>query len=269
MANVRGRTSGMHVGERLSPLTPTRVKIVPASGWTEDSNGHYLLVDLEGFNKEKVKLEVNTTTGHLTVTGERQVNEREHVYIEENFPIPANSDVDKITGKFDGEILYVTVPKIVAVVQENKEPEIVEAKQEPEIVEAKKEPEIVEATKEPEIVQPKKEPEIVQEKKRPEIIENQNVEAAPAAENTHLRGPINNDGKYRNKYDGTNDAQPNRLLGDARIYFSPENIRKWEEDKGILRSAMDLLSKNKGMVITAIVAFSLGMLVSQNFESGE
>ncbi|KAJ0959983.1 hypothetical protein J5N97_000239 [Dioscorea zingiberensis] len=92
----------MHMGERLSTLTPTRVKIVPGSGWTDDSNGHYLLVDLEGFNKEKVKLEVNTTAGHLTVTGERQVNEREHVYIEENFPIPANSGVDKITGKFDG-----------------------------------------------------------------------------------------------------------------------------------------------------------------------
>ncbi|PRQ16110.1 putative HSP20-like chaperone [Rosa chinensis] len=268
MANVRGRTSGMHRGERLSTFTPTRVKIVPGSGWTEDSNGHYLLVDLEGFNKEKVKLEVNTTEGHLTVTGERQVNVREHVYIEENFPIPANSDVDKITGKFDGEILYVTVPKVVAVVQENKEPEIVEAK-EPEIIVAKKEPEMVEAKMEPEIVQPKKEPEIVQEKQRPEIIENQKVEAVQAAENTHLRAPKNNDGKYRDKYDGTNDAQPNRLLGNARIYFSPENIRKWEEDKGILRSAMEVLSKNKGMVITAIVAFSLGMLISQKFKTGE
>lgn len=38
-----------------------------------------------GFNKEKVRLEVNTTAEHLTVTGERQVNEREHVYIDEIF----------------------------------------------------------------------------------------------------------------------------------------------------------------------------------------
>ncbi|KAL6541360.1 hypothetical protein OROHE_011068 [Orobanche hederae] len=202
MAKVRGRTSGMLPGGRLSPLMPTHVKIVPGSGWTLDSNAHYLLVDPEGFNKEKLRVDVNFTANHLTVTGERQVNDREHVYIEEDFPIPANSDVDKISGKFDGEFLYVTVPKVVAIVQENKVPEIVE-EMEPETVEARKGPEIVE---------------------------------------------------------------PNRLLGNARIFFSKETIRKWEEDNGILRSAKEVLSKNKGMVITAVVAFSLGMVVSRKFE---
>lgn len=186
-----------------------------------------------------MKLEVNTATGHLTVTGETQVNENEFKYFEENFTIPANSDVDKITGQFDdGEILYVTVPKVVAVVQE------------------------------------KKEPEIVQEKKEAEIEQNQNIEGegAAAAENTHLRAPNNNDGKYTHKDDGKddgkNDAESNKLLGNARIFFSPENIRKWEDDNGILRSAMEVLNKNKGIVITAIVAFSLGMLVSRKFETG-
>lgn len=29
---------------------PTREKIAPDSGWTEDSDGHYLLVDLQGIN---------------------------------------------------------------------------------------------------------------------------------------------------------------------------------------------------------------------------
>ncbi len=38
------------MGEKVSPMTPTRVKIVPGSSWTEDSNGHYLLVDLEGIH---------------------------------------------------------------------------------------------------------------------------------------------------------------------------------------------------------------------------
>lgn len=194
-----------------------------------------------GFKKDKVKLEVNTTTGHITVTGETQVNANEFKYFEENFTIPANSDVDKITGQFDGEILYVTVPKVVAVVQEKKEPEI---------------------------VQEKKEAEIVQEKKEAEIEQNQNIEGAAAAENTHLRAPNNNDGKYTHKDDGKNDAESNKLLGNARIFFSPENIRKWEDDNGILRSAMEVLNKNKGIVITAIVAFSLGMLVTRKFETG-
>ncbi|KAL6583959.1 hypothetical protein OROMI_003248 [Orobanche minor] len=243
MANVRGRTSRMLPGGRLSRLMPTHVKIVPGSGWTEDSNAHYLLVDLEGFNKEKVRVDVNFTANHLTITGERQVNDREHVYIEEDFPIPPNSDVDKISGKFDGEFLYVTVPKVVATVQENKVPEIVEV-MEPETVEARKGPEIAEAME-------------------PEIIENQRVNADRAAENTLAK---NNNQKSRNKYEGTNAAEPNRLLGNARIFFSKETIRKWEEDNGILRSAKEVLSKNKGMVITAVVAFSLGMLVSRKFE---
>ncbi|KAL6559483.1 hypothetical protein OROGR_004600 [Orobanche gracilis] len=222
---------------------PTHVKIVPGSGWTEDSNAHYLLVDLEGFNKENVRVDVNFTANHLTVTGERQVNELEHVYIEEAFTIPANSDVDKISAKFDGEFLYVIVPKVVAIVQENNVPEIVEV-MEPETVEARKGPEIVEVTE-------------------PEIIENQRVNPDQAAVNTLAR---NNNEKSRNKYDGTNAAERNRLLGNAWIFFSQETIRKWREDNGILRSAKEVLSKKKGMVITAVVAFSLGMLVSQKLE---
>lgn len=233
MANVRGRTSGMAMGERLPMLTPTREKIVPASGWSEDSDGHYLLVDLQGFKKDKVKLEMNTTAGHITVTGEAQVNQNQFKYFEENFTIPANSDVDKITGKFDGEILYVTVPKVVAVVEERKEPEI------------------------------------VQEKKEAEIVQNQNIEGAAAAENTQPRAPNNNDGKNTHKDDGTNDAESNKLLGNTRILFSPEKIRKWEDDNGILRSAMEVLNKQKGVIITAILAFSLGMLVSRKFETGQ
>lgn len=146
---------------------------------------------------------------------------------------------------------------------------MVEPKKDPEIAEAVKEPEIVEARKEPQIVEPKKEPQIVQERKKPEITENQTIEAAPAAEHTHPRAPRYNNVKYTNKYNGTNDAEPNRLLGNARIFFSAENIKKWEEDNGILRSAREVLRKNKGIVITAIVAFSLGMLVSHKFETGE
>lgn len=146
---------------------------------------------------------------------------------------------------------------------------MVEPKKDPEIAEAVKEPEIVEARKEPQIVEPKKEPQIVQERKKPEITENQKIEAAPAAEFTHPGAPRYNNVKYTNKYNGTNDAEPNRLLGNARIFFSAENIKKWEEDNGILRSAREVLRKNKGIVITAIVAFSLGMLVSHKFETGE
>lgn len=46
MASARGTT---RVGVRPSARTaPVVEEIVPASGWTEDSAGHYLLVDLPG-----------------------------------------------------------------------------------------------------------------------------------------------------------------------------------------------------------------------------
>ncbi|BBH03909.1 HSP20-like chaperones superfamily protein, partial [Prunus dulcis] len=188
------------------------------------------------FQKEEVKLVVNVSAGHLTVSGQRQVNEKKSEYFEQNFTIPPNSDVDKITGKFDGEILYVTVPKVAAVVEEKKEAE-------PEI-----ENQNVDETAATEPAKP----------------ENKNVEGA-AAENIHLTRP-KNDGQHSNKDDGASK----KLSGiNDRIFFSLENIRKWDEhEDGILKSAMEMLRKNKGTVITAVVAFSLGVLVSRQTFQG-
>lgn len=49
MANV-GRTR--RDGEKTLTNNPIVKEFVPSSGWTEDSNGHYLLVDLPGTQPE-------------------------------------------------------------------------------------------------------------------------------------------------------------------------------------------------------------------------
>ena len=67
-----------------------------------------------------MKLQVNSY-GRIVVSGERNLNEWKHVHFRLTFPAPLNSDMDKIAGKFDGGILYVTVPKQVT--QQNKESE--------------------------------------------------------------------------------------------------------------------------------------------------
>ncbi|KAB2633483.1 inactive protein RESTRICTED TEV MOVEMENT 2-like [Pyrus ussuriensis x Pyrus communis] len=235
MADIRGSMRAM--GERLLPSTPTpmREKIVPSSDWTEDSNGHYLLVDLPDFKKEEVRLGVNISAGHITISGERQVNGKKTEYFEQNFTLPPNSDVDKITGKFDGEILYVTVPTVATAVEEQrKEPET-----EYENVQGG-----AAAVTEP-----------------PQIEKNENVEG--------LR-PKNEGEHGSNKVDGIKYGEIRKLLGEGNrhIFFSAEDIRKWEEEGGnIIRTAMEMLNKNKGIVMTAVVAFSLGMLVSRKFQS--
>lgn len=50
MANPRGATPrvGVTTRARARAQTPVVEEIVPNSGWTEDSAGHYLLVDLPG-----------------------------------------------------------------------------------------------------------------------------------------------------------------------------------------------------------------------------
>lgn len=189
-----------------------------------------------------MKVEVNDLAGHVTISGERQVNKKnesgsseeeedevesfdeeesesdqssedemyfveiknEFEYFEEKFTIPPNSDANMITAKLEGETLYIIMPKVGATENDR------------------------EYTNVPGLLL------------RPE-----------------------NDGHYSNI-----------LLGNGHVLFSLENIRKRDEhEDGVLRMAMEMLSKKKRVVLTAataaLVAFSLGMLVShQTFQSG-
>ncbi|XP_054792969.1 inactive protein RESTRICTED TEV MOVEMENT 2-like [Prosopis cineraria] len=218
-STVRG---GRRAGVRTSSRAPIVEQIVPNSGWTEDSTGHYLLVDLPGFKKEEVKLQVEGS-GYIIVRGERQVNEEKRVHFELIFPVPKDSDTDKIAGKFDGEILYVTITKRPA--QENTE-----------------------------------------------------TEAAMAA-NGSVRSPEENykredHGADHNQQRGHNTQHDLHREEEIRRKevthvgsFSEELIRKWEKEPTILTSAVKVLRQNKGIVITAVLAFSLGLLVSRKFQS--
>ncbi|TKY73420.1 Inactive protein RESTRICTED TEV MOVEMENT 2 [Spatholobus suberectus] len=108
-----------------SAAPPVAEEIVPNWGWTEDHSGHFLLVDLPEFRKEEVKLQVDGSTGRIIVEGERQTNEQKRVHFELTFPVPADSDMDNISGNFDSEILHVYVPKRTS--QEHRESEIEKA----------------------------------------------------------------------------------------------------------------------------------------------
>ncbi|XP_021633930.1 inactive protein RESTRICTED TEV MOVEMENT 2 [Manihot esculenta] len=110
ITNSRGK--GGEAGERTRSRNHVYQEFVPSAAWTEDSNSHYLLVDLPDFKKEEVKLQVDAS-GQITVRGERLVNNNKYISFEKTFKAPENSDMDNITGKFDGEILYVTLPKKV------------------------------------------------------------------------------------------------------------------------------------------------------------
>ncbi|XVF50176.1 hypothetical protein PTKIN_Ptkin04bG0074700 [Pterospermum kingtungense] len=49
--------------------------------------------------------------------------------------------------------------------------------------------------------------------------------------------------------------------------FPKEMIRKWELEDGPLEMAMKSLKNNKGVVISVVIAFSIGLLPCRTFES--
>ncbi|XP_021904718.1 inactive protein RESTRICTED TEV MOVEMENT 2-like [Carica papaya] len=85
-------------------------EFVPTSKWSNNSNAHNLLVKLPAFKLENVRI-VFDNTGHINISGERQVHSDKTIYFDQSFELPENSDMDNITAEFQNEILYVTVPK--------------------------------------------------------------------------------------------------------------------------------------------------------------
>ncbi|MED6174100.1 hypothetical protein PIB30_065700 [Stylosanthes scabra] len=233
MASTR---NSARVGARTSSSRgPVIEEIVPSSGWTEDSAGHYLLVDLPEFKKEEVKLQIDSY-GRIIVKGERHPNERKRVRFHLTFPVPVDSDTDKVAGKFDAGILYVTVPKRIT--QVNKESEGVKAAS--------------------------SNVERAEENKRQEQAANGNAERA---EHEH-REPIADDnvGRDHSQEDSNREQEVRRRENSQIGEFSEGMFRKWEHEP-VVRNAVEVLKKNKGIVITAVIAFSLGILISRRFQS--
>ncbi|PON93676.1 Small heat shock protein HSP [Trema orientale] len=223
MANVRGARGVIGDGSSTSrQRNAVMEEIIPSSDWTEDLNGHYLLVDLPDFKKEQVKIQV-INSGHIKIYGERPVNENKFIHFKQSFKVPENSDMDAITAKFDGEILYITVPK--KVVEEKREPASTAARDTDQSLHQKPDP-------------------TNGEKEKGDVVNGKEskdqVSQSKDKEDKHNSGPMS---------------------------FSTDNIRRWESEAGYVRSAMELLSKNKAAVVTAMLAFSLGMLISRKFES--
>ncbi|XP_057422173.1 18.0 kDa class II heat shock protein-like [Lotus japonicus] len=226
MANARGATPrvGVTTRARARAQTPVVEEIVPNSGWTEDSAGHYLLVDLPEFRKEEVKLQVDSY-GRIVVKGERQANEQKRVHFQLVFPVPVDSDTDKLAGHFDGGILYVTVPKRVAE-EKNQESEAEKAGN-GDVAEA-------ERAQEHDSHEP--------------VVDHERRDPMPQHENH------------------TEQEEERRRNENPQIQeLSEQVIRKWNQES-MLRSARVVLIKNKGIVITAVIAFSLGLFISRKFD---
>ncbi|EEF52126.1 inactive protein RESTRICTED TEV MOVEMENT 2 [Ricinus communis] len=219
MENVKGKRGG--VGERSRSRDHVVEEFVPSAVWTEDSDCHFLLVDLPDFEKEEVKLQVDQS-GQITVSGERLVNSNKYIYFEKAFKSPENSDINKTTQKFDGGILYVTLPK---------KPQV-----------EKKEPNDEEGVA--------KDYDDMQEKEEKTCGDHERS------------GESNIDGEQIQKKEKSKKGS--RIDG-----FDKEIVEKWEGECSLLEKATKILCKNKEVLLTAAIAFSLGMLVSRKLGSNQ
>ncbi|KAF4367625.1 hypothetical protein F8388_011264 [Cannabis sativa] len=213
MANVRG--TGVLGDESSTSRLRNAVfdEIVPSSDWTEDLGGHYLLVDLPG----------TASINYIKIYGERKVNENKYIRFNQTFKAPQESDLDGITAKFDGEILYLTVPKkkVLDPSHENNDQNLHQK-----------------STGEKE-----------KKKDHHDGINHHNKDQKEEKEH------------QKTKTEGEKEASKSPL------YFPDESIRRWERETNYLKSAMGMLNKNKALVVTAILAFSLGMFITRKFDS--
>ncbi|KAK7822749.1 inactive protein RESTRICTED TEV MOVEMENT 2 [Quercus suber] len=240
MENVRRRG----IGGRAPSRDHIVEEFVPYSGWTEDVNGRYLLIDLPDFKKEEVKLSIDGS-GNMTATGQRQVNEDKMVHFDQSFKLPENSDVDKISGRFDGEILYVTVPKLA--VEEKREHETLKEN-------------VSDKAKQIEHEKPINDESLNRDdhhhqhhRDKPGNIHGHDSETEKRSNTGNIHGHVSETEK--------------RSSRNAPMCFSKETIEGWENESGLLGSAVKMLKRNKGIVVAAVLAFSLGVLVTRKLES--
>ncbi|CAN4119105.1 unnamed protein product [Withania somnifera] len=86
---------------------------VPTTELVQEQDSDTLLLDLTGFKKEQVRVQL-TKTGILKISGQRPVaGQNKLLRFQKDFPVSENCDKTKISAKFENGILYVKQPKLI------------------------------------------------------------------------------------------------------------------------------------------------------------
>ncbi|XP_076881548.1 uncharacterized protein LOC143529698 [Bidens hawaiensis] len=83
----------------------------PSMEWVPEDDSDTLLVYLPGFAKEQLRVQLRAR--NLILSGERKLHENTWSRFRVEFPVSANCDLNKISAKFEGNILFVRQPKMI------------------------------------------------------------------------------------------------------------------------------------------------------------
>ncbi|KAF5205990.1 Hsp20-like chaperones superfamily protein [Thalictrum thalictroides] len=247
----------------------------PSSDWTHDSNCHVLLIDLPGFKREELKVRVDNLR-KVTVSGERQVSENKYSRFKQIYELPEDSDIDNISGRFDGGLLFIIIPKkkVEGLMQQPKS-EIHSAN---EIEEEKKHVHDKSGNKDDDKKNHEK-----KEAKHEESIDNkQNHEKKDDKCDEELKkdGEDKHDKKrdlpYVEKVDnmikqgkeGALTGEVGKKMKEDWRKLTADRVKSKEELDTMMRTAIEKIKNNKTVIVTAVLAFSLGLYFSRKFQSG-
>ncbi|XP_062184928.1 inactive protein RESTRICTED TEV MOVEMENT 2-like [Phragmites australis] len=106
------------MASRQAPAAPQQPRngdgeFDPVYEWLDDGGSYLLRLDLPGFKKEDLRVHVDAA-GCLTVLGQRApgAGTGNALLLHKVFQLPATANLDTITGRFDGAVLTLTVPKL-------------------------------------------------------------------------------------------------------------------------------------------------------------
>lgn len=194
---------------------------------------------------------------YIVACGERQGNEYKRIRFEQSYQVPENSNIDDTTAKFEDEILFIVIPKII---KAPKEPH-------PEISSV------------PKAVQEEKgnEANTVEEDKVPQAVlkeeagkGNDQITDAAANGSIHESDSHNHHGNEELSEEEDDDTvdeeeEETTTTTEEEDFHDAE----MENQCSLMKTLGKQLKKNKGILITAVLAFSLGVIVSQKFQPNE
>lgn len=182
---------------------------------------------VEGFKKDQVKLQVDEY-GHLIVSGESQVNEMKHVRFQQPYKLPDNSNIEDTTAKFEDDILYIVIPKKATAATEGIEDDY------GKIIDSQSDHS--------------------QEENKQKALDKDAVPDKAAYK-------IGNNIRTEEGMDEESKG------GGGGEEFQDAKVENHSSEGSLLGTLGVQLIKNKGFLVTAVLAFSLGVLVSQKIQT--
>ncbi|KAL3327871.1 hypothetical protein AABB24_035505 [Solanum stoloniferum] len=224
---------------------------VPTTELVQEQDSDTLLLDLTGFRKEQVRVQL-TRTGVVKISGQRPVAESKWLRFQKDFPVSQNCDKTKISAKFENGILYVKQPKLITTSSEKKDQELPtsdaqQPKDEPQPTSQKKDEE---QTKDEKTQTPAPTPAPTEE-----LHKHQATNAEMEEPNTK-ETPAENTGASSTVEDGNKPSYACKLDKDAYIGTA-----------AVLAEKLKMPRKLMNMTLIALLVLGIGLYISNKMKS--